>query len=255
MTQVLFAPPKHPCFRRHPNFSILSVIIFFLFVNVVYAQVAPQLSSLSPRAAQRGQTIEVTLVGKNIDESAKIWLNKEGIKAGIKKKTPVATVRFTGSGISANIPNDPRLVLSFEIAPDAPLGNHQIRLITPNGVSNPQNFMVGDLPEMKEQEPNSTYEESNMLKLPVTLNGTVSSIDDVDIFHFNLRNGARLICDIFAQRIGSPLDSYMVLYDPNGAEVVKSLDGNGLDSFIDYTNPTGREIHTPHSRCPISRWW
>ena len=46
---------------------------------------------------------------------------------------------------------------------------------------------------------------------------------------------ARLICDIFAQRIGSPLDSYMVLYDPNGAEVVKSLDGNGLDSFIDYT--------------------
>ena len=235
MTEALFDKPRHRCYRRHHIFRILSIIIFCLLVSAAYAQVAPQLTSISPRAAQRGQTIEITLTGKNIDESSQIWLNKEGIKAEIKQKTPVATVRFTGSGIAANIPNDPRLVLSFEIAPDAPLGNHQIRLITPNGVSNPQNFMVGDLPEMKEQEPNSTIDEANMLELPVTVNGTVASIEDVDIFHFNLRKGARLISDIFAQRIGSPLDSYMILYDPNGVEVAKSLDGNGLDSFIDYT--------------------
>ena len=233
MLEPLFC--KHKTAKNKQKLLIQVVLTFFLIVGLSHAQVAPQLSSISPRAAQRGQTIEVTLVGKNIDESAKIWLSKDGIKAKIKQKTPVATVRFTGSGISANIPNDPRLVLSFEIASDAPLGNHQIRLITPNGVSNPQSFMVGDLPEMKEQEPNSTNEESNLLELPVTVNGTVASIDDVDIFHFNLRKGARLISDIFAQRIGSPLDSYMVLYDPNGAEVVKSLDGNGLDSFIDYT--------------------
>lgn len=221
--------------RRHIQLSIQMLITIFFFVSIAHAQVAPQLTSISPRAAQRGQTIEVTLVGKNIDESANIWLSKEGIKAVIKKKAPVAGVRFTGSGISANIPNDPRLVLSFEISKDAPLGNHQIRLITPNGVSNPQNFMVGDLPEMNEQEPNSTTDEANMLELPVTVNGAITSIEDVDIYYFNLKNGARLICDIFAQRIGSPLDSYMVLYDPNGTEVVKSLDGNGLDSFIEYT--------------------
>lgn len=233
MLEPLFC--KHIAAKNSQQVLFHVVLTFILIIGLAHAQVAPQLTSISPRAAQRGQTIDVTLVGKNIDESAKIWLKNEGIKAEIKQKTPVATVRFTGSGISANIPNDPRLVLSFEIAPDAPLGNHQIRLITPNGVSNPQNFMVGDLPEIKETEPNSTNEEANMLELPVTVNGTVASIDDVDIYHFNLRNGARLICDIFAQRIGSPLDSYMVLYDPKGVEVVKSLDGNGLDSFIDYT--------------------
>ncbi len=213
-----------------PIFMILSLI-----VSLAHAQVAPQLTGITPRAAQRGQTIEVMLDGKNINESATIWFNKEGIKAEIKQKSPVATVRVTGIGISANIPNDPRLVLSFEIAPDAPLGNHQIRLITPNGVSNPQNFIVGDLPEIKEKEPNTTKEESNMLELPVTVNGTISSIDDVDMFRFKLRKGARLICDIHAQRIGSPLDTYLVLYDPNGTEILKSQDGNGLDSFIDYT--------------------
>lgn len=219
--------------RKQLLFEI--VLILFMAAGIAHAQVAPQLTSISPRAAQRGQTIDVTLEGKNINENAEIWFNNEGITAEIKKKSPAATVRFNGSGISGNIPNNPRLVISFQIAPEAPLGNHQIRLITPNGVSNPQNFIVGDLTEIKEQEPNATPAEANMLELPVTVNGVVSSIDDVDMFRFKLKKGARLICDINAQRMGSPLDSYIELFDPSGTEVVKSGDGNGLDSFIDYT--------------------
>lgn len=221
--------------HKQKQFLIQIALILFMAAGIVHAQVAPQLTSISPRAAQRGQTIEITLAGKNVNENAEIWFSKTGIKAEIKQKSPAATVRFNGSGISGNIPNDPRLVLSFEIAPDAPLGNHQIRLITPNGVSNPQNFIVGNLPEIKEQEPNTTPTEANMLELPVTVNGTVASIDDVDMYRFKLRKGARLICDINAQRMGSPLDSYIELFDPSGTEVVKSGDGNGLDSFIDYT--------------------
>ncbi len=235
MPETLFCKQTKTRHKRQQQFLIQIVLIFFFTVGFVHAQVAPQLTSISPRAAQRGQTIEITLAGKNINENAEIWFSKTGIKAEIKQKSPAATVRFNGSGISGNIPNDPRLVLSFEIAPDAPLGNHQIRLITPNGVSNPQNFIVGNLREIKEQEPNTTPAEANMLELPVTVNGTVSSIDDIDMYRFKLRKGARLICDINAQRMGSPLDSYIELFDPSGTEVVKSGDGNGLDSFIDYT--------------------
>lgn len=233
MPDTLFCKQTKTGYKQ--QFLIQGVLSLFFIVGLAHAQVAPQLTSISPRAAQRGQTIEVALDGKNINESATIWFNKQGIKAEIKKKSPVATVRFNGSGISGNIPNNPRLVLSFEITPDAPLGNHQIRLITPNGVSNPQNFIVGDLREMKEQEPNSTHAEANLLELPVTVNGTVASIGDIDLFRFKLRKGARLICDINAQRMGSPLDSYIELYDPSGTEVAKSGDGNGLDSFIDFT--------------------
>ena len=231
---LIYKQTKTAC-KLPRHFLIQIVLTLFLVVGITHAQVSPQLTSISPRAAQRGQTIEITLEGRNINESAKIWFSKEGIKAEIKKKSPTATVRFNGLGISGNIPTNPQLVLSFEIAPDTPLGNHQIRLITPNGVSNPQNFIVGDLPEMKEQEPNNTSNEANMLELPATVNGTVASIDDVDLFRFKLRKGARLICDISAQRVGSPLDSYITLFDPSGTEVVKSQDGNGLDSVIDYT--------------------
>ncbi len=245
MPDTLFCKQTKTGYKQ--QFLIQVVLILFLAVGIAHAQVAPQLTSISPCAAQRGQTIEITLDGKNINENAKIWFSKEGIKAEIKKKSPTATVRFNGSGISGNIPTNPQLVLSFEIASDAPLGNHQIRLITPNGVSNPQNFIVGDLPEMKEQEPNSTTDEANLLELPATVNGTVASIDDVDLFRFTLKKGERLICDIHAQRIGSPLDSYITLFDPSGTEVAKSRDGNGLDSFIDYTTQQAGE-YTLHLR-------
>ncbi|MCE2399296.1 PPC domain-containing protein [Candidatus Poribacteria bacterium] len=234
MPDTLFCKQAKTGHKRQ-NFLIQGVLSLFFIVGLAHAQVAPQLTSVSPRAAQRGQTIDITLEGKNINENAEIWFSKEGITAKIKKKSPAARVRFNGSGISGNIPNNPRLVISFQIAPEAPLGNHQIRLITPNGVSNPQNFIVGDLPEIKEQEPNATPAEANMLELPVTVNGVVASIDDVDMFRFKLKKGARLICDINAQRMGSPLDSYIELFDPNGTEVAKSGDGNGLDSFIDFT--------------------
>lgn len=247
MPDMLLCKQANIMKNRSKHFFIQIVLTLFLVVGIAHAQVAPQLTSISPRAAQRGQTIEVILAGKNINENAKIWFNKQGIKATIKQKSPVATVRFNGSGISANIPNDPRLVLSFEIAPDASLGTHQIRLITPNGVSNPQNFIVGDLPEINEKEPNSTTAEANPIELPATVNGAVTSIEDVDIFRFTLRKGARLICDISAQRMGSALDSHLVLYDPSGKEVAKSLDGNGLDSFIDYTTQQAGE-HTLHLR-------
>ena len=235
--------------KHIPNhlFFLKTFLILFSIVGLAHAQIAPQLTSITPRSAQRGQTVEITLEGKNIDENAKIWLSKEGITAQIKQRTPVATVRFNGSGISGQVPSNPRLVLSFEIASDAPLGNHQIRLITPKGVSNPQNFLVGNLPETNEKEPNNTLEQSNMIELPVTVNGVVSSIDDLDIFRFKLRKGARLICDMSAQRMGSPLDTYLELYDPKGTEVAKSIDGNGLDSFIDHTTQQEGE-YTLHIR-------
>ena len=62
-----------------------------------------------------------------------------------------------------------------------------------------------------------------------------ASIDDKDSFTFALKKDARLICEVTAQRIGSLLDSYLVLQDADGAEVANSGLGDGFDSILDYT--------------------
>ena len=221
--------------RLPTKYCLLFFSLFFIAVNYAKAQVVPALSTVSPQGAQQGQNVEVILKGKNLDTATAIWFSGSGITAEIRQETEQAAVLFNGTGISGRIPTDVQLVATLTIAPDAPLGIQQIRVVTPYGVSNAQNFVIGNLPEVNENEATEKAEMSNGLELPVTVNGVIASIDDVDSFSFNLKTNARLICEVMAQRIGSPLDSYLVLRDPNGAEVANSGQGSGLDSLLDYT--------------------
>ena len=233
--------------RLPVKYCFLFFSITFTAANYANAQVVPALSSISAQGAQQGQNVEVILTGKNLDTATAAWFSGSGITAEIRQETQQAAVLFNGTGISGQVPTDARLVASLKIAPDAPLGVQQIRIVTPYGVSNAQNFVVGNLPEVNENETVEKTEMSNSLELPVTVNGVIASIDDEDSFSFNLKKNARLICEVMAQRIGSPLDSYLVLQDPNGAEVANSGQGNGLDSVLDYTALTAGK-YTLHIR-------
>ena len=222
-------------FRLPIKYCLFSLSIFLLTISFTHAQVVPALSTISPQGAQQGQSMEITLKGKNLDTATAVWFSGTGITAEIRQETQQAAVLFNGDGISGRVPTDMQLIAALTIDPNAPLGIQQMRIVTPYGVSNAQNFVVGNLPEISENEAAEDADMSNWLELPVTVNGEIASIDDQDSFSFNLKKNAKLICEVTAQRIGSPLDSYLVLQDANGAEVANSGQGNGLDSLLNYT--------------------
>lgn len=222
--------------------SFLVMAIFLLTIGFTHAQVQPTLTAVFPQGGQQGRSVEVTLTGTNLGTATAVWFSGKGITAEIKETTGQAAVVFNGAGVSGNIPSDAQLVASLMIAPDAPLGIQQIRVVTPYGVSNAGSFVVGNLREIIEEETeesgletSSTMEVSDWLALPVTVNGTIASIDDEDSFTFQLKKDVRLICEVAAQQIGSLLDSYLVLRDANGTEVANSGLGDGFDSVLDYT--------------------
>ena len=243
-------PLSHLLTRQY--FLVLS--IFFLTIGFAYAQVQPTLTTqptltdVFPQGGQQGRNVEVTLTGTNLGTATAVWFSGSGITAEIKEKTGQAAVLFNGAGVSGHIATDAQLVASLMIASDAPLGVQQIRIVTPYGVSNAGSFVVGNLREIIEADKAKTTEmETDWLALPVTVNGEIASIDDEDSFSFKLEKDVRLICVVTAQRIGSLLDSYLVLQDANGAEVANSGLGDGLDSVLDYTVlETGR--YTLHIR-------
>ena len=211
------------------------------------------MTAVFPQGGQQGRSVEATLTGTNLGTATAVWFSGKGITAEIKEKTGQAAVVFNGAGVSGSIPSDAQLVAALTIAPDAPLGIQEIRVVTPYGVSNAGNFVVGNLREIIEEETeasaseNSSTMETDWLALPVTVNGTITSIDDEDSFTFQVKKDARLICQVAAQQIGSLLDSYLVLRDTNGTEVANSGLGNAFDSVLDYTAPeTGK--YTLHIR-------
>ena len=233
--------------------SFLVIASFLLTIGFAYAQVQPTLTTVFPQGGQQGRSVEVTLTGTNLGTATAVWFSGKGITAEIKEKTGQAAVVFNGVGVSGSIPSDAQLVALLTIAQDAPLGIQEIRAVTPYGVSNAGSFVVGNLREIVEEEieasgaENSSTMETDWLALPVTVNGTIASIDDADSFTFQLKKDARLICEVVAQQIGSLLDSYLVLRDANGTEVANSGLGNAFDSVLDYTTlETGK--YTLHIR-------
>ena len=221
--------------------SFLVIAIFLLTIGFAYAQVQPTLTAVFPQGGQQGRSVDVTLTGTNLGTATAVWFSGKGITAEIKEKTGQAAVVFNGAGVSGSIPSDTQLVALLTIASDAPLGIQEIRAVTPYGVSNAGSFVVGNLREIIEEETEasasetSSTMETDWLALPVTVNGTIASIDDEDNFTFQVKKDARLICEVAAQQIGSLLDSYLVLRDANGTEVANSGLGNAFDSVLDYT--------------------
>src|SRR5205807_4238606 len=105
------------------------------------------------------------------------------------------------------------------IAADAPLGAVAWRATCGWGGTQPRPFIVGDLPEFIETEPNSDPEHAERMTLPVTVNGQIAGERDVDCYVFAAKVGDVVVCDVLASRLGSPLDPVIEVQDSRGRHV------------------------------------
>ena len=96
-------------------------------------------------------------------------------------------------------------------------------------------FAVDDLPEVFEREPNNSVETAQAVTLPVIVNGRVRTPGERSVFKFSGRAGQPIVAEIFARRLGSPLDSFLRLTDADGKQLAFNDDfedkGSGLNTF------------------------
>jgi hypothetical protein len=172
----------------------------------------PSLSALFPAGGKRGSAVEVTLNGANL--------------------TNALSARVSGGGVTAEVvqpvtANSAKLRLT--IAPDAELGERDLRLATSGGVSNRVRFVVGDLPEVNELEPNTDLKQPQRIaSLPAVVNGQINTAEDVDNFLFTAQAGQTLTFDVYGQRLAPYLpinpgpgwfETCLTLYNASGKEL------------------------------------
>ena len=108
-----------------------------------------------------------------------------------------------------------------------------IALPTPSFNSVP--FSVDELPECVAGPPSHESGAAQSVNLPVIINGRISHPGEVDVFTFEGRAGQRIVAEVFARRLDSPLDSYLWLTDANGKQLAFNDDfedkGTGLNTF------------------------
>ena len=185
--------------------------------------VSPVLTELQPRGMQKGKTITLTLVGRNLNEGAQVVTSLPAIL------TPL-TAGAKG------------LPFLLELKADTvEAGPYPVRVQTADGISNILLFTVGDFPEIEEQETaphfNDSVATAQLVKsVPVTINGTLTGADRDD-YRVSAKAGERLVFEVEARRCGSAIDPSLTLFDSGGRQLAHNEDapGIGVDARIDYT--------------------
>lgn len=87
------------------------------------------------------------------------------------------------------------------------------------GFSNQISFHVDNVREDEEREDNDRIGAANSLELPCVINGVISKPGDVDYYRAKGTGNQPMTFEIFARRLGSPLDSNLTIFDDDGKQI------------------------------------
>jgi hypothetical protein len=162
-------------------------------------ELGPMVISVFPLGARQAETVEVQILGRNLNDTREMTFARPDIRAQVLSSDFFA--------VKARI----------AVGRNVPVGLHDYRLHTPRG-THVGVFHVGSLPRLNEIEPNNDLKHAQAITLPVMIDGVVEN-DDYDVFRFHAQAGDTLIFDVMATRAGSRLDSTITLLDERGAEL------------------------------------
>lgn len=187
----------------------------------------PRLFTVFPPGAKAGTTVEVNWTGTDLEEPEALLFSHPAVKAEPILPPPPPP---PDPKKPATPPPPPTPVTKFKVTvpPEVPPGFLDVRLVNKWGVSNPRTFVVGDLEEVLEKEPNDNDAQPQKVPLNTTINGTSQSNVDVDYYSFAGMKGQRVVFSCLALSIDSRLQPNIEVYDAAGRQLAANhLYGGG----------------------------
>ena len=191
----------------------------------------PRLNAVFPLGGKAGTDVELTVAGDAIEGAQQLVASHPGITGAPLMSKPD---RFFP---------EPRATdnkFAVKIAADVPPGVYEVRVANRMGVTNARSFVVGDLAETLEAEPNDDAEKAGELAVNSVVNG-VCDARGYDTYKFKATKGQRLIIHCAAQRLDARTDPVVVVRDAAGKELAKAHDAVRLDPVVDFTVPADGE--------------
>src|SRR5581483_6787220 len=129
------------------------------------------------------------------------------------------------------------------VGADVPLGIHDARLVNKWGISNARAFVVGDLPEVQEKEPNNDVEQAQRIELNSTVQGVINAPTDVDYYVFAGKKGQRVVVSCLASSIDSRFNAQLEVYDSQGKRLASNRHYSGTEALTDLTLPNDGDYY------------
>jgi hypothetical protein len=254
--------------------------------------ITPHVGYVYPAGGRMGTKFEITVGGQSLDGVNNVYVSGVGIQAVVVKHVkPLTPAQFNklreelkglmdkrsaGTAltaedqelaaalrqkiaISVRRPATPAIAetvtLEVTLAPDAAPGERELRLATPNGLTNPLVFCVGQLPEFskepakvvselptpkaaKKSEQPKTSAAPMSITLPAIVNGQIVP-GGVDRYRFQAVKGQRLVVAASARQlipyisdaVPGWFQATLALYDAQGKQV------DYADHFLFHPDP------------------
>jgi hypothetical protein len=192
------------------------------FATLICLAEKPNLDSVYPTAAARGQTNAITLAGKFEPWPQKFWCSTAGVEANF----------------STN-----KNKLDLIVSADAKPGPCLLRVYNDEGASDPAIFVISDKPQLSDTEPNNHFAKPQVLtNLPVTINGRLDKNNDVDCFSFSIKAGQWLDAQLESHTLMSKLDPVLRLITTNGYQLAWNHDFASFDPRLVWQAPWDQTV-------------
>lgn len=260
-------------------------LLALAIVPVLWAQqrITPHVGYVYPAGGRAGTKFEVTIGGEFLDGVNNVYVFGPGIQAVVVKHVkPITPAQFNQLREQAKALMDKRsagtplteeerklaaellqkiatavrrpatpaiaeqVTLEVTIAPNAAPGERELRLATPNGLTNPLVFCVGQLPEFSKEPAKVVSERSKTsvpaapmsIALPAIVNGQIVP-GAVDHYRFQALKGQHLVVAASARQlipyisdaVPGWFQATLALYDAQGKQV------DYADHFLFHPDP------------------
>lgn len=220
---------------------------------------SPRLSNVFPTGAKAGTAPTVAKVwglnaaytggvvtanGFDLDEPTSLLFSHPGIKGEFvhphdppepKKDAPKTKKKSAA-------PSGPHQ-FTVTVAKDVPPGTYDVRVVGKWGVSNPRAFVVGELPEVHEKEPNNDVPEAQRVEIGTTVNGVIGSGTDVDYTVFAGKKGQRVVIACQASSLDSRAKPMIEVFAADGRKLAQNRNHKDGDAVVDLTLPTDGDYY------------
>jgi hypothetical protein len=181
---------------------------------------APGLRTVQPLGVPSGRTTRIALAGENLAGTVGLWTS-----------FPAATDMETDEDSQ-----EPVFAITLPVGTPAGLG--AIRVLSTNGVSNPQVILLDPMTAVRSSGTNRTVFTAQAVKVPGAIDGTCAEVRS-DFYRFSGESGQRLTIEVVARRLGSALDPLLRVLSMERKELAAIDDAPGLqgDARLDFRCP------------------
>ena len=173
----------------------------------------PHLLTILPMGAQQGTSVEVEITGTHLESVSELVFSEPKITA-----KPVLG--------NDGEPVENRFLVT--VAPDAPVGVHDARVLSRLGISSPRAFTVGTMNETTCLDPRASRDKAAAIAVNSIINAVMPQ-RAIDHYSFAAKADGRYAIECAAVGIDSKLTPVVIVADAQGRDLLVNRTGGVID--------------------------